>query len=519
MKGKMLLLALVATGLLVACNPKDTPAAQLSVSPASRSVTAGDSGVTFSATLSNMAGTVQWSLQGPGQIDPTSGAFTVYTPPATLAAAGSATLTASAGSLNQTITININPSGTVPPPAVTGTLILNIAPPSGVSGFKGEVLVSGPGGFSKALSATGSLSLAPGTYTVEAKDVRKSGTIVDTVFRPSIAGAGGNPRDVAITANTNLTLDISYQVLKSTGRAWVVDWLSNMGKSYTDNQLQVATGTTNSDSSITTAAVYLNYAALDNRWNLWVSNSNRQLVEYSATDLSIIQTINVPAGGIGPFGIAFDKKGNLWAVDYFNKRILGYAKATLDLGSGGTPTPFSTIDVSNAIELFGIAFDSAGNMWVSDFGGNKIYKFDGANLSNNPAPSVTLSSKANPYAGVASSLNLPFQIAFDKDGKLWVSNSGNGTVARFDPPSGDSAPIPSLMLKDLPNARGMAFDNAGDLWVGSNTTLQKFSAAQLSANTGLVSLTSTTNLNIGVYASSIIFSPVSPKLPLYQRMK
>ena len=85
----------------------------LAISPPSSTVIAGGAAVNFTATLVNATGTVSWSLSGPGSIDPASGNSTSYTPPASVASATSATLTATSGSLTASATITVNPPPTI----------------------------------------------------------------------------------------------------------------------------------------------------------------------------------------------------------------------------------------------------------------------------------------------------------------------------------------------------------------------------------------------------------------------
>lgn len=86
--------------------PPGTPS--LTVSPTSKTVIAGGSPISFSSTLLNATGTVSWALSGPGSINPATGSSTTYTPPASVGASTSATLTATSGTLTASATITIN---------------------------------------------------------------------------------------------------------------------------------------------------------------------------------------------------------------------------------------------------------------------------------------------------------------------------------------------------------------------------------------------------------------------------
>ncbi|MCI0570739.1 MAG: hypothetical protein L0Y66_08310 [Myxococcaceae bacterium] len=97
-------IALLALSLWAACGEPT-----LTLSESSKTVTAGDAPVTFTATLSGAEGDVTWALSGPGSISATTGASTEYTPPEAVASATSATLTATSGSLSASVAITINP--------------------------------------------------------------------------------------------------------------------------------------------------------------------------------------------------------------------------------------------------------------------------------------------------------------------------------------------------------------------------------------------------------------------------
>ncbi|MDQ3398995.1 MAG: Ig-like domain-containing protein, partial [Deinococcota bacterium] len=80
--------------------------------------------VSFTATMVGAQGTVTWTLSGPGSVTPESGISTSYTPPASVDASQTATLTAALAdpALSAEVTITINPVGTdvdTTPPAVS----------------------------------------------------------------------------------------------------------------------------------------------------------------------------------------------------------------------------------------------------------------------------------------------------------------------------------------------------------------------------------------------------------------
>ncbi len=165
-----------------------------------------------------------------------------------------------------------------------------------------------------------------------------------------------------------------------------------------------------------------------------------------------------------------------------------------DLNSQSSGTTQSTLSNPQAI-----AFDSSGNMWVSDESNNRVLEFK-APLSTGEAASVVLgeadfttsfndcygSSAINP-----SCLNLPIGLTFDSSGNLWVVDSMSYRILEFQPPftNGENASLvigqPDLFTgpgSDTPasasvlNApQGISFDSSGNLWVadaGYNRVLE-----------------------------------------------
>ena len=123
-------LLIITLSFLAACSSSTTtpkiPA--LSLDKTTATVTVGDADITFTATLENSSESISWSLAGAGSISSTTGVSTRYTPPAS-GSAGSATLTASAGSLTAVAVITINgetvnagPSLSISPKELTVTV-------------------------------------------------------------------------------------------------------------------------------------------------------------------------------------------------------------------------------------------------------------------------------------------------------------------------------------------------------------------------------------------------------------
>ncbi|TLX93406.1 MAG: hypothetical protein E6K91_08710, partial [Thaumarchaeota archaeon] len=198
-----------------------------------------------------------------------------------------------------------------------------------------------------------------------------------------------------------------------------------------------------------------------------------------------------------PQGLAFDKEGNLWVADGASNRILEFEPpfktgqvpslvlGQKDFGIGDYPQ-------SDTSQLMyypeGIAFDPDGNLWVADTN-NKLLEFKHP-FSNGQDAALTLGNITQNSGVTASTINSPLGIAFDKDGNLWVADSGSYRILRFNAPFSDNQDA-SLVLghqdfttggegvasgaSSFRDPYGITFDSQGNLWVadsGNNRVLE-----------------------------------------------
>jgi sugar lactone lactonase YvrE len=259
--------------------------------------------------------------------------------------------------------------------------------------------------------------------------------------------------------------------------------------------------------------------AFDGGGNLWVTTMDNHVFEFSRAQLSTLSTtpspVPVAAFTSSAFefilGCTFDAQGNLWVVDSQANGVDEFAKEQLDAG-GQIIAPAVTI-TSNSLgsPAFG-AFDSSGNLWVSSTDNSVVARFNTNQITSGGSvtPDIIISGP---------SLNFPGQLQFDKKGNLWVTNSGTSNVVEFSKDqlaaSGspnaaivlNPAPVGSAMSIDVP--WGLAFDPPGNLWVYNYTTatVAEFSSQQLNASGYPVPPIVMTGFPF--YAGQMTFGPVS----------
>ena len=190
-----------------------------------------------------------------------------------------------------------------------------------------------------------------------------------------------------------------------------------------------------------------------------------------ATSGKIVDVFSVPAGtasvaltaSVGGFTdahrIAFDAAGNLYVSDSSANLIDVYPPSAYAPGSTGSPAPSLTIGGTAMTGPFGMAFDSKGYLYVANSGGNVVIL---APITV-PSTSTTVAITPAPYiviSGSATGLSSPNGLALDQAGNVYVADEGNASVAIFSasdiaaavtPPPTMDGPSPAISLDTIAN--------------------------------------------------------------------
>jgi hypothetical protein len=155
-----------------------------------------------------------------------------------------------------------------------------------------------------------------------------------------------------------------------------------------------------------------------------------------------------------PVALAFDREGNLFVGDS-GAGIPPQSSRIFKVTADGTESTFATVPSD---QLLGMAFDGAGNLFVST--GLDILKF---------APDGTQSTFASDVDGV-------WPLAFDKLGNLYagVNPIGPSSVLKFAP-DGSSSTFISFPAGSSVTA--LAFDSGSDLFVNVGESILKVTFA------------------------------------------
>jgi sugar lactone lactonase YvrE len=207
------------------------------------------------------------------------------------------------------------------------------------------------------------------------------------------------------------------------------------------------------------------------------------------------------------YGSAFDSAGNLFVADTLNNRVLGYLSpmttdhiADLVIGQPDFNSNVANNGGVSASSLqlpIGLAVDATGNLFVADYGNNRVLQYNRPFATDTTAdrfigqPDFT-SNAFNNGGLSATSLSFPSGVALDSAGNLWVADYSNNRVLEYNNPIATGDRTADLVLgqpnltSNIPNNGGrsatslsgpfgIAVDAHRNVWVadaGNNRALE-----------------------------------------------
>ncbi|MEI8132181.1 MAG: SMP-30/gluconolactonase/LRE family protein, partial [Leptolinea sp.] len=172
--------------------------------------------------------------------------------------------------------------------------------------------------------------------------------------------------------------------------------------------------------------------AVDKNGNVYITDTgNKRVVVFTAEGEFVAQfgTAGIDPGQFDePVGVAVDQNGLVYVADTWNSRIQVFAP-------DASGTNFSMLRSWEVSAWLGqsldnkpfIDVDAAGNLFVTDPEGYRMLKFD---------PEGKFIMGWGDYSTGTDGFGLVSGVAVDQTGKIWVSDSGNNRLMRFNlPPS------------------------------------------------------------------------------------
>ncbi|MHB8432421.1 MAG: NHL repeat-containing protein [Candidatus Tyrphobacter sp.] len=189
-----------------------------------------------------------------------------------------------------------------------------------------------------------------------------------------------------------------------------------------------------------------------------------------------------------PVAMAMDAHGNLWVATGATQYSGSYGVVEFKPPFRSSSTPAVVIATSSTGATEGVAFDSSGDLWVSNF--NDAVREFKPPLTASSAAATTITNGVRDVAG----------IAFDKNGDLWISNTGifyTSALVEYSPPFSNSS-SPTVTMPANYDIQAIAFDASGSMYVAGtgNTNVQEYAPPFTDASTPTVTLSPVNFLTI-----------------------
>jgi sugar lactone lactonase YvrE len=194
-----------------------------------------------------------------------------------------------------------------------------------------------------------------------------------------------------------------------------------------------------------------------------------------------------------PWGVAVDASGNLYIADSYNQRIrrvspAGIISTVAGNGAGGFSGDGGLATNANLKFPMWVAVDGSGNLFITDTNNQRIRKVSPSGTISTAAGTGNLGFSGDGGPATSANLNYPSGLAVDGSGNLFIADTNNERVRMVSPSgtistvagtgtrgfSGDGGPAVSARLS-IPY--GLAVDGLGNLFIvdGGNYRVRKVS--------------------------------------------
>jgi trimeric autotransporter adhesin len=259
------------------------------------------------------------------------------------------------------------------------------------------------------------------------------------------------------------------------------------------------TGTSNGngDGALATAAGVASPSgvAVDGTGNVYIADTSNDRIRKVTVATGIITTVAGTTGGFfgdggaatsarisNPEGVAVDGAGNIYIADTYNHRIRKVVAATgliftvAGSGSYGFGGDGGAATGAQLYYPYGVAVDSAGNLYIADSDNNRVRKVTAATgIITTLAGDGTYGYAGDGAAAFAAQMRGPTAVAVDSAGNVYISDTYNNRIRKVTAATGNITTIAgggsdygeggAATAAELDDPRGVAVDGAGNVYV------------------------------------------------------
>ena len=192
---------------------------------------------------------------------------------------------------------------------------------------------------------------------------------------------------------------------------------------------------------------------MDGAGNLYIADSKNNVVREVSAATGYITTVagNGTANYSGdggaatsaelnqPSGVAMDGAGDMYIADFGNNRIrevnatTGYITTVAGNGTAGSLGDTKAATSAELTTPKGVALDSAGNLYIADFGNNRIREVNAAtgNITT-VVGNGTAGYIGDGGASTSAELTTPNGVALDNAGNIYIADLGNNSIRKVN---------------------------------------------------------------------------------------